>query len=276
MGRKKKLRSKAESKRGQLKTQLRRSSVLEQPTKKTLTRRGYYVGGGDTVETDTGARRHFTPDELLRIFQRLLKDAPTNGEAGGRFWYPYFYLQYYFGCRLSEPALILDKEDVSFEKKQIVIKRLKKTSAAAGFREHVYGMDQRVINAVQMVRQWKKDEGFDDNPYLFPSRRTASHVGAERLSQLRDLDGFQAVSRFTAHRKFKSIVKQCRLPDSLCHNWFLRPTRSILLLASGMDNEEVKLLQGHRNIQVTYQYLARANHLRKRGLSRELAAAGLV
>jgi integrase len=161
------------------------------------------------------------------------------------------------------------------EDKQIVIRRLKKTSEEQGFLKCTYSLDSRLISAIQMIRQWKKDEGFTDNPFLFPSRRTASQTGAERLSQLRDLGGFQAVSRFTAIRKFKAIAQAARVPEALCHNSLLRPTRSIVLLAAGMTPEDVRFVQGHRNMQMTHQYLARGREMRGK-LTRELSAAGLV
>ena len=56
-------------------------------------------------------RQYLEPDEVKRFFETVKEDD---------FWYPYFWIQFYFGCRVSEPALIL-KEDISFENPDVAL-----------------------------------------------------------------------------------------------------------------------------------------------------------
>jgi integrase len=239
----------------------RKNPLADKPLRvNTIVRRGYFAG----QEIIDKTRMHLEPSELQRFFAYM----PVTS-----FWYPYFFIQYFYGCRLSEPALLLD-EDISLDKQQIVIRRLKKVSEAAGYKEHVYPMDPRVLECVKTAQRWKVHREQGDNPFLFPSQRRRAKTGAERLSQLRNIDGWQAVSRFTAHRVFKQISKALKLPDNLQHSHVLRHTRATLLLASGVAEEQVQYLLGHSNVQMTRRYLGVAESVRDT-LNSEVLRKGL-
>lgn len=185
----------------------------------------------------TGVRKHLEPAELRALFRYL----PVTS-----FWYPYFFIQYYYGCRLSEPALLRDG-DVDFQQRTITIRRLKRESEEHGYRKFTYPADDRVLTCVQIAQAWRRKMDCDENPFLFASksRRKTEEVGAERLSKLRNNEGWQAVSRFTAHRTFRQIVKAIRLPEHLQHSGALRHARASLLLALGMPPQRVWDLTGN-------------------------------
>jgi len=216
----------------------------------TLTRRGYFSNQEVTDEE----RQHLKPKELKAFFNYLPKTS---------YWYPYFFIQYFFGCRLSEPALILD-EDVNLRKGQILIRRLKKTLEKEGYREHVYALDPRVIECVKAAHVWKEKRKVTDNPFLFASNRQRENgdVGAERLSQLRNLDGWQAVSRFTAHRMFQKIGEAVKLPPNLRHSHVLRHTRAIIMLAEGASVDDVQYCLGHSSLKMTQRYMGIAETMK--------------
>lgn len=237
-------------------------------------------GGFKGQEIVDAQREHLEPDEVKRLFE-ILKPDP--------YWYGYFRLQYFFGCRISEIALIL-KEDVSFEDKGIIIRRLKKrrfplvpytddkgrkrrrldkeAEPGAGFKEHVYTLTphlQEVVNDVLTVAP-------KANPWLFGSRGSAAKrkiVPVDRLGQLRRVstsDGkvWRAVSRDTAHSAFVAASEVAAIPERLRHSHVLRHTRATLMLAAGAKPEDVKELLGHSSIDVTYTYLHIAKALKLR------------
>lgn len=248
---------------------IQRKSPLEQPVPakleklekvNQLKRRGYFAG----QEIVDATRQHLEPNELKEFFKFL---PPTS------FWYPYFFIQYFYGCRLSEPALILD-EDVSFKKKMIVIRRLKKAQEREGYREHVYAADQRILDCVTVALRWKEHKHIEENPFLFASSRRTKVVGAERLSQLRNLDGWQAVSRFTAHRMFQRIATHLKLPENLRHSHVLRHTRATLMLAAGASPEQVQFLLGHSSLKMTMRYIGVADSMRSK-LNADVLKMGL-
>jgi integrase len=236
-----------------------RGATVKIVRKNTLQRRGHFAG----QEIIDSQRNHMEPEELQRFFKSMPKRS---------IWYPYFFIQYFYGCRLSEPALILD-EDVDFKKGQIIIKRLKKKREEAGYQESVYAADSRVLEAVQTALDWKVALKEEANPFLFPSKKKTEKTGAERLSQLRHLDGFCAVSRFTAHRMFQRVAQQAKLPERLHHSHVLRHTRATLLLASGMAPEQVQHLLGHSSLRMTQRYLGIAESMRHK-MSTELLQQG--
>lgn len=237
-------------------------------------------GGFKGQEIVDAQREHLEPDEVKRLFE-VLKPDP--------FWYGYFRLQYFFGCRISEIALIL-KEDVSFEDKGIIVRRLKKrrfplvpytddkgrkrrkldktAEPGAGFREHVYTLTPHLGEVVKGVLEVAPRL----NPWLFGSRGSAARrkaVPQDRLGQLRRIetgDGkfWRAVSRDTAHSAFVRAASDANIPDRLCHSHVLRHTRATLMLAAGAKPEDVKELLGHASIDVTYTYLHVAKSLKLR------------
>ncbi|MDX2480726.1 MAG: site-specific integrase [Desulfuromusa sp.] len=71
---------------------------------------------GDDVINET--REHLEPEELKRLFRTMSKASP-------KFWHPFFFIMYQFGCRVSE-VRIIKKEAISLPRREIVIYRLKK------------------------------------------------------------------------------------------------------------------------------------------------------
>lgn len=225
------------------------------PTKKvnSLQARGKFTGL-DILEQN---RSHLEPRELVQFFDALDRDP---------FWYPYFYIQYYFGCRISEPALLLNKEDISFKNNLVVIRRLKKRDNPNGFSEYVYGLTDGIKKVIKFVREWNKIRGLSDNPFLFPSPRKprSGKLAKERLGQLRRIDDFLAISRMSAHTAFKKAAKAASIPEKLRHAHVLRHTRATLMLAAGAPEDHVKFLLGHNSIETTRNYLGEAKSLRMR------------
>lgn len=198
-------------------------------------------------------RPHLEPDELTAFFRYLSNQTAENSAV----WYAYFYIMFFYGCRLSEPALVLEDDlriGSKVKNKTITIRRLKKSNEAEGYREYVCPISPSVLECITNVLQWKKEKGLGKNPFLFPSSRSTKKVGAERLSQLRSVAGFQAVSRFTAHRMFQRVAAHLKLPTHLRHNQVMRHTRAIFLLARGVKPEEVQKRMGHSSLKMTTRY----------------------
>lgn len=249
-------------------------------------------GGFRGQEIVDAQREHLEPDEVKRLFD-VLKPDP--------YWFGYFRLQYFFGCRISEIALIL-KEDVSVEDKGIIIRRLKKrrfplvsyvddkgrkrrkmdktTEPGAGFREHVYTLTPHLQQVVEGVLQVAPKQ----NPWLFGSRGSAASrrtTPQDRLGQLRRVEDrgkvWRAVSRDTAHTAFVTAAEVAKLPESLRHSHVLRHTRATLMLAAGAKPEDVKELLGHASIDITHTYLHVAKSLKLRmDTSAELGLGDVV
>lgn len=236
-------------------------------------------GGFKGQEIVDSQRDHLEPAEVTRLFA-VLKPDP--------YWYGYFRLQYYFGCRISEIALLL-KEDVSLAEKGIIVRRLKKrrfplvpfidekgrkrrrmdktAEPGAGFKEHVYSLTPHLVEVVENVLAVAPKT----NPWLFGSRGSAASRRAtpkDRLGQLRRLESegrmWRSVSRDTAHTAFVTAAQVAKLPDRLCHSHVLRHTRATLMLAAGAKPEDVKELLGHASLDITYTYLHVAKSLKLR------------
>lgn len=223
-----------------------------QPSKPLLVPHGYFRGD----EVALGRRSHLERDELQRLFAAL-KPNP--------FWYGYYRVQWYYGCRVSEPALLF-REDVDFRGKRIVIRHLKRRNAT-GFLEDEYPLPDGLVGdlrAVQaQVRRWGIPK---ENPWLFPSRREpVSGTAGDRLANLRrTVGGWRAVSRAAAHRAFVAAAREAKVPEHLAHSHVLRHTRATLLLADGASTEEVQILLGHDDVATTKGYLGVADSLRNR------------
>jgi integrase len=239
-------------------------------------------------------RKHLEPDEVRRLFavlkEPLVEDGPRRFSFGP-FWHGYFAVQYYFGCRVSEVALLL-KEDVSFKTGEILIRRLKKRQfkkagdgekkkVGDGFSESVYGMTPQLAEAVQGVLNAHKALGVDPkNPWLFGSASSrALGQSDDRLMLLRrtEVDGktFRAIARDTADNRFRQAATCARVPKHLRHTHTLRHTRATLALAEGMAEEDVKFLLGHSRIETTRGYLGVAKSLRLRLQTRAEQVTGL-
>lgn len=254
---------------------VRRKSPLNQIVRKHIESRAPVKA---SPSPSNGTRNHWEPGELRAFFKQL---PPSS------IWYAYFYIEYFYGCRLSEPALVLD-EDVTFKQKKIVIRRLKKAQEAEGYMEQSYPADARVLDCVKTALLWKEQKHVTANPFLFASnrRRAPDSVGAERLSQLRsqpslavgDDLGWQAVSRFTAHRMFNRLAAAAKIPAALRHSHVLRHTRAVMMLALGATTEQVQGLLGHSSLKMTQRYASVAEELKKKmstSVVSEIEAMGL-
>jgi integrase len=238
-------------------------------------------------------RKHLEPAEVQRLFTILREPAVEDGGrvfSFGPFWHGYFAIQYFFGCRVSEVALLL-KEDVSFKTGEILIRRLKKRQfqkkgdeikkVGDGYLECVYGMTPQLADAVRGVIEAHETLGISPkNPWLFASA-SAKGLGAgdDRMMLIRrtEIDGqtYRAVSRDTADTRFRQAATCARLPAHLRHTHTLRHTRATLALAEGMAEEDVKFLLGHGRIETTRRYLGIAKSLRLRLQTRAEQVTGL-
>lgn len=200
-------------------------------------------------------RKHLEPHELRAFFAQVQEDP---------FWGPYWYLDYYFGCRVSEPALIL-REDISFKDDLILIRRLKKRNTESGYSESVYGLTPDLKKVIKRVVNWTKESDLLENPWLFPSPRKTFRQPKERLGQIRRLDsGYSAISRMSAHKAFSRAAAAAGIPERLRHSHTLRHTRATLMLAQGKKPEQVQFLLGHNNLATTLRYIGVAHSLRLR------------
>jgi len=205
-------------------------------------------------------RKYLEPEELKRFFEAAQEDD---------FWFPYFWLQFYFGCRVSEPALVL-KEDISFEKEQIIIKRLKKKTKK-GYSESVYSLSSSLSTAMKRTLSWNKKKGLSRNLFLFPSSGYPSHLAEfwedeprERMGLIRRCGKSRAVGRMSAHRRFKHFASLASIPPRLSHSHVLRHSRATLMLAAGVPPDHVQFLLGHASLATTSKYLHVARELRLR------------
>lgn len=227
-------------------------------------------------------RKHLEPSEVRRLFLVLKEPLVEDGDQRyvfGPFWYGYFFIQYYFGCRVSEVALLL-KEDVSFKTKEILIRRLKKkqfkktdegmVKLGDGYEEMVYGMPDSMVEVVKAVLKQHEDLGVSKhNPWLFgSSSKRELGSGDDRMMLIRraEVDGkiYRAISRDTADVRFREAATCARLPSHLRHSHTLRHSRATLMLAEGAAEEDVRFLLGHSSISTTKRYLGVAKNLRLR------------
>lgn len=224
-------------------------------------------------------RKHLEPEEINRLFGALADDD---------FWEPYFRITYYWGCRVSETALIFADE---ISEGRIVIRRLKKREKAlasgkiqnpGGFAEHSYAIPEHMAPYFERVLDWREARGVDKSAWLFPSRfRRAWRRGpVERVAALRrnaDNPLDQAISRQSAHVAFKKAAEKGRLPVAkhLRKTHVLRHTRATLLYAAGASVEQVRYYLGHSDAKTTEIYLHEAEGLRARLEHGELAQLGL-
>lgn len=255
-----------------------RKSPLSQPSAKAVKKKeakapakrratGGFKPLKEEAEITKHERDHLDPKELQAFFKVLPETS---------YWYPYFFIQYFFACRLSEPALILDT-DINVKRNEIHVKRLKKPNDEDGYSEHVYKLDPRVLACVRVAQRWKEQRKVTDNPFLFASnrKRETEDVGAERLSQLRNLDGWQSVSRFTAHRMFQRIAAEIKLPERLRHSHVLRHTRAVVMLACHADIKTVHEHCSHSSIKMTQRYQAFADDAAEKMKHTEIVKMGL-
>jgi len=204
------------------------------------------------------SRKHMEPNEIDRFFVKIKEKSPL-------YWYPFYYLTYQFGCRVTETSIIL-KEDVSFETKQIIIRRVKKRNEEGGFAEKLYDIDDKLLGIISIALAYSEHYNKLDNPYLFPAQRKRKSRSAfpPRDLRLRRLEGFHAVSRRTAYQVFVDTCSEIEIPKKLAHPHTLRHTRATLMLADGIPAEQVQYFLGHENIKTTHGYLGMAMSMRSR------------
>lgn len=233
-------------------------------------------------ELDASTRQHLEPPELQRLFDVLDEDP---------FWGPYFRLQYFFGCRVSEIAILFENE-VSITRRKIIIKRLKKGKNATrpkwveeryppGMLPKTYTLPEVLVPELQSVFEWKQEMGLGGNPFLFPSKRRGNPRPASRLSYLRLAKGpdgtfYRSVDGSNAHRHFKDACEEADIPDmpGLRRTHVLRHTRATLLYANEASAPQVQHLLGHSSEKITATYLHAAKSMRDR-YDEELLHKGL-
>lgn len=243
-------------------------------------------------------RKHLEPGELSKLFDAL-KALPDDE---GAFWFGYFRLEYYFGTRMSETALVL-REDVDFDTGEILIRRLKQrrfptklitvidpttgkpvtdprtgkhitrrvkdplAEEGTGFRECVYTLPPHMLDVLRAVP--KPPRKWSGNPWLFwsptaPLPDTAPDA-VERMANIRrTTGGWRSISRSSADNLFRDTALDAGIPDRLAHTHVLRHTRATLMLADGAPEEHVQHLLGHSSISTTRKYIGIAKSLRMR------------
>lgn len=227
------------------------------------------------AEVIDASREHLEPEELPRLFAQL--------DAEGLFWKAYFRLQFYLGCRVSEPAIVF-REDVSIATSQILLRRLKKpqfgtkavvdesgkkrrardeeNKVSDGFSEHVYTLPPALC--LLLDEHMKATKG--PNPWLFPSPRKPRKITGkgERMSLIRRANGYAAISRWSADNVFEQAARKAGLPEHLRHSHVLRHTRATLLYADGATENDVQDLLGHSSVKTTRRYIGAARAMRLR------------
>ncbi len=232
------------------------------------------TGGFRGQEIIDKTRKHLEPEELEKFFAAL-KERST-------YWYTYFRLQYYFGCRVSEVALLL-KEDIELSKKQIIVRRLKKKQFRSkqveedgklvrrqdksdkisdGYKESVYALTDKLVVMLKAHMKTLDREA----KWCFPSpTRSKTCAAKDRMAEIRRLDdGSRAISRSSADNYFRDTARSVGIPKHLCKTHVLRHTRATLMLASGASENDVCFLLGHESIATTRRYIGVARQLRQR------------
>lgn len=218
---------------------------------------------GDLVRDEH--RRHWEPPEVQAFFEAAREDP---------FWGPYFQVQYFWGCRVSEPALI-GSADLSLDKQEVVITRLKKNAGRKetpfGVREQVHAVPDDLLPAFESVLEWRVENGREDSAWLFPSLRRMHWRRPdlqERMGILRrnaEDPSDAAVSRMAAHRRFKAFADAAGIPRTqhLRRTHVLRHTRATLLIAGGATLDYVKRFLSHEDLRTTEGYVHAAKALKE-------------
>jgi integrase len=215
------------------------------------------------IAANNEGRKHLEPAERDALWEVLAPDP---------FWNGYFRLQYHFGCRCSEVAIVM-KEDVDFGGPQgggrIIIRRLKKHELqthegvvnANGFSLNPYPLAPKLVAHLRGAN----DVVAADNPWFFGSPRRSRTQPVDRVAQLRiTVGGWRAVSRTSAHVRFAAAAALAEIPETLRHTHVLRHTRATLLFAEGKSETEVQSLLGHSDAKTTGTYIGWAAQVKKR------------
>jgi integrase len=226
--------------------------------------------GARAAAADQYAREHLELEEL-QAFWAVVDPDP--------FWSGYFRLQYYFGCRCSEVAII-KKDDVDFKAGELLIRRLKKPvvgealAHGEGWVLHRYpGVAGALMDRLRHVL----DVVPKQNPWLFGSQhraRGAPEKRMERMARIRiSPEGWRAVSRSSAQEHFKGLAAQAGIPEGLQHTHVLRHTRATLLFAADRSDREIQNLLGHSSLAITRKYIGWANRMKNRASVAAMLAA---
>ncbi len=212
-------------------------------------------------------RMHLEPAELQAFWAAV---------AGDAFWNGYFKLQYHFGCRCSEVAILL-KQDIQLDGREILVRRLKKRvvgeslANGEGWTLHHYtDLPEKLITHLRAVSVPPK------NPWFFGSAQRCHGKGEERVERMAririDDNGWRAVSRSTAQNHFQTLATAAGIPKALRHTHVLRHTRATLLFARGAGERDVQYVLSHSSPTITRKYIGWAAALKKRaGLAEMLA-----
>lgn len=207
-------------------------------------------------------RNYLEPAELKALFK-----APSL--AADEFWTGYFKVQYQYGCRVSEVAL-LRKTDVAWADKKITIRRLSEK-----WQPVVYTLPDRLADVLHTVQEFVPEA----NPWLFGSNRKPRErkpSAGDKMANARRVDeGWTAVSRSTADLVFRRAATEAGLSRELAHTQVLRHTRAVNLLAAGTREADVKALLGHGDVSTTRSYLKAAHAVRAKYGS-DLGLSGLI
>lgn len=223
-------------------------------------------------------RKHWEPEEVEAFFAAIRK-------ARNPYWEAYFKIQYFWGCRISEPALI-GLHDVNLEGQpaEIVITRLKKNAGNAetpeGVQADVHEVPAALVETLTAHLEFRAN--LRESAWLFPSpkRRAWKPTLTERMAILRR-DAHDpkdaAVSRMSAHTAFKDFADAADIPDTrhLRRTHVLRHTRATLLVAAEAPLDYVKRFLGHEDLRTTEKYVHAAKQIQERYDAQGLNLKGL-
>lgn len=209
-------------------------------------------------EVENQDRKYLEPPELAALWASLAHDA---------FWHGYFRLQYHFGCRCSEVALIL-KEEISVESGTVIIRRLKKREDkkkgkhVGGFKRRRYQFPPSLGSVLAAAAALVPV----DNPWFFGSRRMGDEeMRASRMAALRiTKGGWRSISRSAAQRRFVRAAEEAGIREHLRHTHVLRHTRATVLFANGVSETQVQIILDHSSPAQTRNYIHWANDLKQR------------
>lgn len=139
------------------------------------------------------------------------------------FWHSYFYIQYFYGLRLSDPASIR-KEDIDFEHNEILITRGGTTPSIT-----VYPLIDEIRREIVRVSVYLVSKGTTDGTYLFPCAKNSPETD-------------EPISRSTAHHSFEAIWSRSGLPKALAYSDILRESRRKHLEEDRLEQSEISYL----------------------------------
>lgn len=157
---------------------------------------------------------YLTRDEVDMFFLSARRDP---------FWHSYFFIQYFYGLRLSDPAHIR-KDDIDFDNREIFISRGGIVPSTT-----VYPLVEEIKKEIIRVSVHLVRQGTTDGTYLFPCAKNPTEVD-------------QPISRFTANSSFDDIWKTAMLPEELSYSDVLRISRRKHLEEEGVPSSMVSYL----------------------------------